>query len=109
MDFLKPLLALFHTVFDPVLIPLGRLWKSEPIRILYVIAVGLQAFATLSTGGQPLQAVLQGVLIAVIGEIQRQQVFSPKTVEALVDQAAATGVPVVGSPPDASPPLPPRG
>lgn len=49
-------------------------WQSEPVRLLYVVAVGLQTFATLSLGGEPLQAILQGVLIAVVGEVQRQRV-----------------------------------
>jgi len=54
-------------------IPLGR-FANEPIRVLYVIAVGLQAFATLSLGGEVGQALIQGVAIAVFGEIQRQRV-----------------------------------
>ena len=101
-DFLSKILAAIHAVVDPLWVPLTRLWKSEPIRILYVIAVGLQAFATLSTGGQPLQAVIQGVFIAVLGELQRQNVYSPATTQQIADQATfqSPGSAVdIGSPP----------
>jgi hypothetical protein len=54
-------------------IPLGR-FRNEPIRVLYVVAAGLQAFATVSLGGEPVQAILQAVGLAVLGEIQRQRV-----------------------------------
>ena len=53
---------------------LKSLWQSEPVRLLYVVAIAAQTFATLSLGGEPLEAVLRGVLLAVIGEIQRQRV-----------------------------------
>ena len=54
-------------------IPLGR-FSNEPIRVLYLVAVGLSTFATLSLGGEPIQAILQSVGIAVWGEVQRQRV-----------------------------------
>ena len=54
-------------------IPLGR-FADEPIRVLYLLAVGIQTFATLSLGGEPLQAILQGVAIAVFAEFGRQRV-----------------------------------
>lgn len=96
------LFRIVHAVLDPLINPLLRLWKSEPIRLLYVVAVGLQAFATLSTGGQPLQAVLQGVFLAILGEAQRQGVFAPDTVQAIAN--GATNLPAgtvvdIGSPP----------
>ena len=49
-------------------------WQSEPIRLLYVLAIAAQTFATLSLNGEPTQAILQGVFIAVLGEVQRQRV-----------------------------------
>jgi hypothetical protein len=58
-------------------IPLGR-FENEPVRVLYVVAIGLETFATLSLGHAPIQAVIQGVLIAAWGEVQRQRV-SPAT------------------------------
>lgn len=49
-------------------------WHSEPIRLLYVLAIAIQTFATLSLNGEPIQAIVQGVFIAVLGEVQRQRV-----------------------------------
>ena len=83
------LLRMFHAVVDPLWNPLVKLWGSEPIRILYVVAVGLQAFATLSTGGQPLQAVIQGVFIAILGEFQRQNVYAADTVQSIANNATS--------------------
>ena len=53
---------------------LKSFWQSEPIRLLYVIAIALQTVATLSLNGEPFQAIVQGVFIAVLGEVQRQRV-----------------------------------
>ena len=100
---MNALLRLFHSIFDPLWKPLVKLWGSEPIRILYVVAVGLQAFATLSTGGQPLQAVIQGVFIAILGEFQRQNVYASDTTQAIANAATfqSPGTVVdIGNPPE---------
>lgn len=50
------------------------LWATEPVRLLYVVAIALTALADnllLGNSGFPL---VQAVVIAVIGEISRQRV-----------------------------------
>lgn len=47
-----------------------------------------------------------GLGAAFVTELIRRLVYSPHTVQQLADQAATTGVSEIGSPPDASPPLP---
>ena len=99
---LQFLLKAFHSIFDPLLVPIGNLWRSEPIRLLYVVAAGFQAFATLSLGGDGLQAIIQGVGLALLGEAQRQRVFAPDTVQAKANEATflPPGTIVdIGSPP----------
>ena len=53
-------------------LPLGR-FEREPLRVFYVIAIAIQAFTTLALGGEPTQAILQGVAIAAWQEFTRQR------------------------------------
>ena len=61
-------------MLDFLLSTLRTFWQSEPVRLLYVVAVALSTFATLSLGGEPGEAILRGVFLAILGEVQRQRV-----------------------------------
>ena len=53
--------------------------------------------------------VLAALVSAGLAWYNRSKVYAPATVQKIATQAAATGVPDIGKPPEGSPPLPAEG